>query len=211
LSAVTATVSAEAITATTTSHAVIGTCVETLDEDGVPLHQWDTKTGNVAMCHWMYYLGQTNTSGITKNGTTGTDWSETRYLNRQEWGYGGSEMTGVAIDSIGTALTLTGEGFVRTPTIGVTLYTAASVYTNQWYQPKYQASYSNDALRRYAGATLDGDSVRGYCISARLRTSTTFFGVTAADKTGNIGAVTLSGAASLAASVIALGTLSLAF
>lgn len=81
----------------------------------------------------------------------------------------------------------------------------------EWYQPKYQATYSNDSLRRYNGEELSATMVRGYCISARLQTSITHFGVTAADKSGNIGAVTLSGAATLAASVIAFGTLSLAF
>jgi hypothetical protein len=190
---------------------VIGTCVETLDTDGIPLHQWDSDSGNVAMCHWMYYVGLSNVTSITKNGTSGTNWGETRYLNRNEWGYGGSNLTGVAINTLGTGLTVAGQGFVASPALGLSLFTDTSVYTMTWYQPKYQATYSNDSLRRYNGASLDPTLVRAYCISARLQTSTAHFGVTAADKSGNIGAISLSGAATLAASVIALGTLSLAF
>jgi len=44
-----------------------------------------------------------------------------------------------------------------------------------------------------------------------MQSDTGNFGVTAADKSGDIGIVTLSGAAALAASAIALGTVSLAF
>jgi len=63
------------------------------------------------MCHWMYFLGQTNTSSISKNGTIGTNWGETRYLSKAEWGYGGSYLTGATINTIGTALTSTDQGF----------------------------------------------------------------------------------------------------
>lgn len=102
----------------------MGTCIETLDEDGIPLHQWDTDSGNVAICHWMYYVGQSNVTSITKNGTAGINWGETRYLNRQEWGYGGSNLTGVAINGLGVGLTLATQGFVTAPALGATLYTA---------------------------------------------------------------------------------------
>lgn len=102
----------------------MGTCIETLDSDGIPLHQWDTDSGNVAICHWMYYVGQSNATSITKNGTAGINWGETRYLNRQEWGYGGSNLTGVAINGLGVALTLADQGFVTAPALGATLYTA---------------------------------------------------------------------------------------
>ena len=54
---------------TANAASVMGTCVETLDDDGVPLRSWDVDGGNIAICHWFYFLGRSNTSGIFKNGT----------------------------------------------------------------------------------------------------------------------------------------------
>jgi hypothetical protein len=123
---------------------VIGTCIETLDEDGIPLHEWDNTGGNIAVCHWMYFTGLSESSSISKNGTAGVNWGETRYLDRSEWGYGGSHITGVSINTLGTALTSSLHGFTLAPALGVSIYTAGSVYTMTWYQPKYQATYSSD-------------------------------------------------------------------
>jgi len=162
------------------------------------------------MCHWMYFTALSNNSSISKDGTVGTNWGETRYLSKAEWGYGGANLTGATINTIGTALTSTNQGFAL-GTAGLTLFLNASVYTMSWYQPKWQASYATDSLRRYSGATHEATYVQGYCVAARAQSTVTHFGVTAADKAGNIGVVTLSGAAALAASAIALGTVSLAF
>lgn len=35
--------------------AVYGTCVETLDDDGVSLRSGVQIEGNYAICHWMYF------------------------------------------------------------------------------------------------------------------------------------------------------------
>jgi len=36
---------------------VVGTCVETLDDDGAYLRSGIETEGNVAICHWMYAVG----------------------------------------------------------------------------------------------------------------------------------------------------------
>jgi len=82
-----------------------------------------------------------------------------------------------------------------------------------WYQPPYANEYDVTSLRRYNGGSDDYNKVRGYCVSARnLSSANTKFGITQADVTGSNGAVTLSGATTLAAgAIIAFGTTMLAF
>jgi len=80
-----------------------------------------------------------------------------------------------------------------------------------WYQPKYQTYYPTGTLRRYNGLKGYSDNVRAFCVSARNLSSTGFFGVSAADKTGVNGVVSLSGATTVALSAIAYGVAALAF
>lgn len=83
--------------------AVVGTCVETLDDDGEYLRSGVKIQGNYAICHWMYFLAQAgtvnllNTSYSTLGGTIGTNWGETRFLNEYEWGTHGSALLGTNI------------------------------------------------------------------------------------------------------------------
>lgn len=97
--------------------------------------------------------------------------------------------------------------------MNLAVYTPGGTYTMEWYQPPYANSYDITSLRRYNGGTNDYNKVRGYCVSARNISSTaTKFGITQADVTGSNGAVTLSGATTLAAgAIIAFGTAMLAF
>lgn len=50
------------ITAMTSTGAVIGTCVETLDSRGLPLTEGTNDQGNFAICHWMYFTGNSDES-----------------------------------------------------------------------------------------------------------------------------------------------------
>lgn len=78
---------------------MIGTCVETLDADGTSLAARVTTEGNYALCHWMYYKGQTasDPTSATSAGNANANWGETRYLNEVEWGTSGSHITGALI------------------------------------------------------------------------------------------------------------------
>lgn len=79
--------------------AVIGTCVETLDADGVALASRVTSEGNYALCHWFYYKGQStgDPTSASKTGTAAANWGETRYLTEVEWGTSGSHITGALV------------------------------------------------------------------------------------------------------------------
>jgi len=123
------------------TEAVIGTCVETLDEDGAELRSGEDRYGNVALCHWFYFVAQSgtdnelNTTSTTLGGTQDTDWGETRFLTEAEWGTRGSNLAGNRIQTAGTAI---GEayGFTLSHT-GLESYVPGAVYQMTWYQPKY--------------------------------------------------------------------------
>lgn len=57
----------------------MGTCIETLDDDGNVLAAGTDTEGNFAICHWFYVIVGGNTTGITAFGAIGVDYSETRY------------------------------------------------------------------------------------------------------------------------------------
>ena len=61
--------------------------------------------------------------------------------------------------------------------------------------------YASSSLRRYSGSTYTPDKVRAFCVSARNLSSATVFGIQAADQTGYVGVVSLSGAAALTAAI----------
>lgn len=115
---------------------VIGTCVESLDDDGLPYLPGSLNHGAGAVCHFMYYLGLSETTRPTKAGTQNANWGETRYLSNAMWGDAGSYLTGANIQSAGIALTSTDQGFVLGNT-SLANYVAAAVYTMTWYQPEY--------------------------------------------------------------------------
>lgn len=84
--------------AITSSIAVIGTCFESIDNEGLPLAPETKDSGNFAICHWMYYTGRsTETSQPPEGGVVGSNWGEVRYLNEFEWADGGSSITGVSV------------------------------------------------------------------------------------------------------------------
>lgn len=201
-------------TITATNPAVIGTCVETLNIDGTAIESGNTTAGNYAVCHWMYFIGQSGThlTSIILGGVANADWGETRYYNEAEWGHGGSTIRGANIQTLGTAISTTSNGFAIGGGGGTTLtvYNPGSYYTMSWYQPLFQNAYAKTALRRYNGGASDYDKVKPYCVSAREITSFSIFGIAEADDTGHAGIVSLSGASTLVAA-IALGTSVLAF
>ena len=164
--------------------------------------------GAFAVCHWFYYLGSQNTTQARYGGTVGTDWGETRILTEEQWGNGGSVIKGANIQASGRRLDTTYNGFAL-GNAGTT-YGNSGDYTMSWYQPPYAASYGAGHLRRYNGNAQNPDMVRPYCISARSLTSVSKMGVTAGDR-NTAGILTVSGATTLAAGVIAYGVASLAF
>lgn len=127
----------------------IGTCVETLNSDGTRLEEGTTDQGNFAICHWFYYAGSNNTAKSQKGGADGTDWGETRILTEEQWGNGGSVLTGASMQGSGTRLDATYNGFTLGGTVAT--YSSTSFYTMSWYQPPYAASYPAGHLRRYSG------------------------------------------------------------
>jgi hypothetical protein len=183
-----------------TNPAVIGTCVETLDAEGVSLSAGVVTEGNYAICHWLYYGGISDNTGVSLGGVANTDFGETRYLTEAEWGTEGSKITGQTIQTLGSRITST-NGFTLSET-NLSIFLDASNYQMEWYQPTFSAYYSNSILRRYNGGANDGDKVKGWCVSARLLTSADTFGVTVSDLSG---VVTLTGANMLTTSAIALG------
>lgn len=57
-------------TSITANPAVIGTCVETLTDEGTALASGTNTEGNFAICHWMYFTGLSESKGTYLNGTT---------------------------------------------------------------------------------------------------------------------------------------------
>jgi len=125
---------------------VIGTCIETLDDDGVYLRSGVKIEGNYAICHWMYVLSQAGINGVTTppganttsnslGGSPGTNWGETRYLNEYDWGTHGSALLGTNIQSKGTAIAAS-YGFALSHT-NLNSFIPGAVYQMSWYQPKY--------------------------------------------------------------------------
>lgn len=105
----------------------VGTCIETLDDDGVYLRSGVQSEGNYAICHWMYVeLAASNKSSSTLGGSYGTNWGETRYLNEKEWGTHGSAILGTNIQTQGTAIGAA-HGFALSHTSLLT-YVAGTVY-----------------------------------------------------------------------------------
>jgi hypothetical protein len=110
----------------------MGTCVETLDSEGESLAAAISTEGNYAICHWMYYKGQT--IGTTHNavgGTSAANWGETRYYNEVEWGTAGSHITGANIQSNGTPIDAR-NSFALSET-DLTTFVNNAVYTMSWY------------------------------------------------------------------------------
>ena len=66
--------------------AAIGTCVESLDSAGNPFIDSQTIYGNFALCHWLYFKGQTNNHHVRLGGTVNTHWGETRIYGYKDWG-----------------------------------------------------------------------------------------------------------------------------
>lgn len=121
---------------------VRGTCVETLDYDGVTLAAGTDNQGNSAICHWFYSFGLGTTTATasvanvtyhTLNGASGVNWGETRIYNAYEWGNSGSGLTGANIQSHGTALG-DAQGFALSHT-ALTAFVSGTIYTMSWYQP----------------------------------------------------------------------------
>jgi len=84
-----------------------------------------------------------------------------------------------------------------------------------WYQPPYSSTYAAGHLRRYNGNPQNPDMIRPYCVAARdllsgQETTDTFKGVTPMDRLPH-GVLTVSGATTIAAGVIAYGAALLAF
>lgn len=198
-------------TITALFNSVVGTCVETLDEDGNTLAAGREDVGNYAICHWWYYIGRSNNTGITAGGTTGTDYGETRYYTEKEWGVHGSGLTGANIQTRGTALS-SGEGFALSHS-SLTAYVAGNIYTQTWYQPSYSSTYASTNLRRYNGGMDNFDRVKVYCMGPRMAQpgQTRYVDVVAVTQAGIGGVVSLSGASTLAASAIVFGMASLSF
>ena len=74
-------------TATVTVDAVIGTCVETLYETGARLESGENTMGNFALCHWLYYKGDTVANGNAIGFALGstTQWGEVRIYAEEQW------------------------------------------------------------------------------------------------------------------------------
>lgn len=203
---------APAITAATTC--VIGTCVETRDPNGDQLAAGKTTVGNYAICHWLYVQVQSgsatlNTSGTFGGGLAGTDWGETRYLTETEWGTAGAALTGATAHTTGTAVGAA-HGFALSDT-GLTAFVPKAVYSMSWFQPKWATTYAANKLRRYSANQNPADQVLAYCMGTRPVSSTVqAIDIARATHAGADGVVTLAGAASLLASVAALGTVALA-
>lgn len=190
---------------------MIGTCVETLGDDGVALAAGIDTEGNYAICHWFYLSAKTNTTGTKTGGEVGMDWGETRYLTEFDWGTNGSNISGTRVETLGTSIGAS-HGFALSETTALTAYLPGGVYSQSWYQPKYAASYSRTALRRYHGGSNYRSLVKAYCVGQRaIDNAFINADVTAADYAGVLGVVGLSGAFALSAGAIAFGAASLAF
>jgi len=201
-----------ALTATTAGKpAAIGTCVETLDDDGLTLAAGLDTEGNYAICHWFYVMARSETTGTKAGGRAQFDWGETRYLTEFDWGTAGSNISGTRVMTLGSAIGAE-YGFALSETTALATYVVGAIYSQSWYQPKYATSYKASALRRYHGGENFGSKVKGYCIGLHeLDNTEVNTDVTAAAQAGVAGVVTLSGAFALTAGVIAFGTACLAF
>ena len=98
--------------AITNTAAVIGTCVETLTEEGTALRPGDVTSGNFAICHWLYYTGLSETTEAPLNMVKGVHWGETRILNEEEWYQAGFLITGMSVQTLGTRLDYNNNGFI---------------------------------------------------------------------------------------------------
>merc|ERR1711862_712339 len=95
-----------------------------------------TNTGNYALCHWMYFGGQSigNTASTT-GGTAANNWGETRFYTEAEWGTDGSHITGNTIQTGGTAIgSRYSFGLSHS---GLASFVDGAVYSMSWYQPTY--------------------------------------------------------------------------
>lgn len=179
--------------------------------------------GNFALCHWFYLYGQGNaalTGGTathpnptawTANGIENINWGETRYYTAYEWGNAGSGLKGTNIQTAGKAIGAQ-QGFELSHN-PLTAYTAGTIYTQSWMQPKFSESgYSKTSLRRYNGGSFGtrADKVKAYSFGVSMLSFTAFECMNAATEAGASGVVTLSGAASLVAG-LSFGIASLAF
>lgn len=84
-----------------------------------------------------------------------------------------------------------------------------------WYQPPYAAVYPVGSLRRYNGNPQNPDMIRPYCVAARdlnsgQEATDTFKGVTPMDRLPH-GVISVAGATTIAAGMIAYGAALLAF
>jgi len=164
------------------------------------------------MCHFLYFKAiSAEETSPTEGGVASASWGEVRYLNEFEWADGGSNITGVTVQRLGTALTSALNGFALS-NVALTNYSPGATYTMTWYQPPYAATYCDTCLRRYNGDINGFSKIRPYCVAGRNLTTVTKFGVTAADVTGVNGVVSLSGATTmLAGAALVFGSAMLAF
>jgi hypothetical protein len=96
--------------AITNTVAVIGTCVESLTDEGTRIRPGTIDEGNFAICHWMYYLGLSDYTEPPLDLVKTVNWGETRILNEEEWGSAGFMISGQSIQGLGRALDYT-NGF----------------------------------------------------------------------------------------------------
>jgi len=145
-----------------------------------------------------------STAAYSGCSTAASCWGETRYLTAADWGTAGATIVGNTMQTIGTRITAAAQGFVLSNT-SLASYTASTIYSQSWYQPKWASTYTTTALRRYNGAPNAGDKVKAYCFGARGITDTSTDQVPVAGTT-----VTVTGAAALTAGAIAFGVAALA-
>jgi len=76
----------------------MGTCVETLTDDGATMPAGTSTEGNFVLCHWFYVVAQSaNLTGTTLGGLPNYSWGETRYLTETDWGTNGSNIIGTKV------------------------------------------------------------------------------------------------------------------
>ena len=164
------------------------------------------------ICHWIYLAGgATATSGFSSI----NKWGDSKYYTHDQWGKNGAGIIGSTIKSNGVTLSSSYGFTLDPPALREDNLFRAGAYAMSWYQPTMASVYAWNTLRRYGGGTTGGDKVKAYCMEMRLIATTTVlatsdYGIVAADSTGKDGVVTLSGAASLVASGLALGAVMLA-
>lgn len=82
-----------------------------MDVNGLPNPTDFVRGGNITICHWLYYLGLSDLTRFTKDGTQNADWGETRYFSSGQWGPGGANISGADIQTAGIPLTSADHGF----------------------------------------------------------------------------------------------------